>query len=294
MKKFTAMMAAAVLAGTLAGCSDAQAKLKDSNTILITIGNKNITKGDVYSILNSTYGASTAVTNGNKIIAAAEVEATDEMKKQAEETLENYKSVYGDTFTTYLEQTGMTEEEYKEQLILSLQAEQLTLNYIDENYGELCKTYTPVKAVILEFETSEDASAAVSELRDGKVTPAEAASAHNSSSTGTSMIYTTESSTVDAMVRSTLFSMTPDDGWATVPMSDGSAYMLLHVDENDPAKLKDEVTSTFQNLSTIADDATAYYFTKYGFHVYDKTLYDNVKADYPNYLVQDKAEEATK
>ena len=116
MKKFTAMMAAAVLAGTLAGCSDAQAKLKDSNTVLITIGNKNITKGDVYSILNSTYGASTAVTNGNKIIAAAEVEATDEMKKQAEETLENYKSVYGDTFTTYLEQTGMTEEEYTDRL----------------------------------------------------------------------------------------------------------------------------------------------------------------------------------
>ena len=179
-------MTAAVLMGTLSGCSDAQAKLKDSSTVLITVGSKNITKGDVYSILNSTYGTSTAITNANNIIAAAEIETTDDMRKQAEETLENYKSLYGDMFITYLEQTGMTEEEYKEQLILSLQAEQLTLNYINENYESLCTAYTPVKATLLEFESSEDANAALSELKDGKATAAEAASAHNSSSTGTS------------------------------------------------------------------------------------------------------------
>ena len=294
MKKFTAVMTAAVLMGTLSGCSDAQAKLKDSSTVLITVGSKNITKGDVYSILNSTYGTSTAITNANNIIAAAEIETTDDMRKQAEETLENYKSLYGDMFITYLEQTGMTEEEYKEQLILSLQAEQLTLNYINENYESLCTAYTPVKATLLEFESSEDANAALSERKDGKATAAEAASAHNSSSTGTSLLYTTESTTLDAMVRSSLFSMKKDDGWTVIPASDGSKYVLAHIDENDPEKLKEDAVTTFQNLSRIADDASVYYFTKYGFHIYDKTLYDGVSADYPKYLVQDIKAEETK
>ena len=287
-------MTAAVLIGTLSGCSDAQAKLKDSNTVLITVGNKNITKGDVYAILNSTYGTSTAITNANNLIAGAEIEATDDMRKQAEETLENYKSLYGDMFVTYLEQTGMTEDEYKEQLILSLQAEQLTLNYINENYETLCSTYTPVRATLLEFESSEDANAAISELREGKVTAAEAAKAHNSSSTGSPTLYTTESSTLDAMVRSTLFSMTMDDGWAVIPAADGSKYVLAHIDEKDPEKLKEDAVSTFQNLSQISDDASVYYFTKYGFHIYDKTLYDGVAADYPKYLVQDIKAEETK
>ena len=287
MKKAKAALAGALLVTALSGCTDAVAKLKDSNTVLVTVGSKTITKGDVYTILNTTYGASTAITNANNIIAGAEVEATDEMRKTAEETLKNYKDIYGDTFTTYLEQTGMTEEEYVEQLILSLQAEKLTQNYIDENYDTLFALYTPVKATILEFSNSEDSDAALSELKDGSKTPAEAAAAHNSSSTGSSVIYTKESTTLDSMVRSVLFALTPDDGWAQIPSSDGSAYILVRVDENGSEALKEDATATFKSLSQISDDSTAYYFTKYGFHIWDKTLYDSVASDYPNCLVQD-------
>ena len=293
MKKITSALACALLLTSLAGCTDAQAKLKDSDTVLITIGNKTITKGEVYSVLNTTYGASAAITNANKVIASSEVEATEDMIKSAEETLENYKALYGDTFTKYLEQSGMTEEDYKEQLILSLQAEQLSKNYISDHYDELAARYTPVKAVILEFTSSDDSEAALVDLNSGSKTAAEAAEEHNSSSTGTPSIYTTESSSLDAMVRSVLFSMTEEDGWANIPASDGSAYILVHVEENDPEALKEEASDVFLNLSTVSDDANVFYFTKYGFHIYDKTLYDGVSADYPEYLVQDiKADES--
>ena len=291
MKKTRSILAAALLLGTLTGCTDAVAKLKDSSTVLVTVGNKNITKGDVYKLLNTTYGASTAYTNANNVIASAEVEVTDEMRKSADDTLKSYKEIYGDTFTTYLENSGMTEEEYKEQLILSLQAEKLIQNYIEDNYDTLFAVYTPVKATILEFTSSEDADAALSELKDGSKTPEEAAKGHNSSSTGTSTLYTKESTTLDSMVRSVLFSMKMDEGWTIIPASDGAAYIVARVDETDSAKLKEEAVKTFQSLSQVSDDSTAYYFTKYKFHIYDKPLYDSVSSGYPNCMVQDLATE---
>ena len=65
------------------------------------------------------------------------------MKKDAESTLESYKSYYGDTFTTYLEQMGITDTEYMEDyLIPSLQAAELSSKYIEENFDKIAAMYT--------------------------------------------------------------------------------------------------------------------------------------------------------
>ena len=55
------VFASALALTVLAGCTDATAKLPDSSTALFSVGNKTITKGDVYSLMNSTSGASTAI-----------------------------------------------------------------------------------------------------------------------------------------------------------------------------------------------------------------------------------------
>ena len=46
-KKLTAVVCTTILLSGLTGCSDAVAKLKDSNEVLFSIGKKNITKGDL-------------------------------------------------------------------------------------------------------------------------------------------------------------------------------------------------------------------------------------------------------
>lgn len=289
MKKNTLLLTTALLSlTTLAGCSDAQAKLKDASTALFSVGNKTVTKGELYAKMNSTSGASVVTNNATKAISAAEIEITDEMQESAESTLKSYKSMYGDTFSSYLENTDLTEEEYLETVLIpSLQAEQLPKAYLEQNWDNALKLYSPVKATVLEFSSVDDASAALSELNDGSATASEAASNHNSSSTGTSTIYTIEDTDLDSMVRSVINSNTPDNGWAQVPASDGSAYYVVKVDDNDPNNFKDECIEKLVSITQVKSDSTTYFFKKYNFHVYDKTIYDAIEEDYPDYLVQD-------
>lgn len=279
---------------TLTGCTDAMAKLPDSSTTIFTVGGKSVTKGDIYSMLNSTVGATTAINNANKVISQAEIEVTDEMKESAESTLESYKTYYGDTFTTYLEQMGITDEEYlNDYLIPSLQAEKLSGKYIEENFAKIISMYTPLKATLLTFSSEDDANAALSELKGGSKDAATAAKDHNSTSTGESKIYTIESTDIDSTVRTVLNSSKPDDGWTMVPAADSSSFVVLKVDDNNPENFKDEAIETLSDVKNIQNDSTTYWFKKYGFHVYDKTVYDAVAADYPDNLVQNMPAEVT-
>ena len=65
-KKLTAVVCTAILLSGLTGCSDAVAKLKDSNEVLFSIGKKNITKGDVFTLMKQNAGATTAVNEAKK------------------------------------------------------------------------------------------------------------------------------------------------------------------------------------------------------------------------------------
>jgi len=292
MKKRNALFASVLALTMLAGCKDATAKLNDSSTSLIKIGSKTITKGDLYELMNSAYGATTVINDANKTIADLEIEVTDEMKETAESTLETYVSMYGDSFTSYLEQVGMTEEDYvNETLIPSLQAEQLVNKYIEDQWDTLVSTYKPVKATLISFTSEDDANAALEEVNGG--TDAEtAAGSHNGTYTE-SKVYTTESTSLDSMVRTILFAATEDDGWAHVPGSDGSTYYLVKVDNSDPSSFKDEAVEALSTISDVSDDSTTYFFKKYNFHIYDKTIYDAVAADYPDNLVQDMDDDDT-
>ena len=292
--KFVKVMAAVCAAAALTGCSDASAKLKDKNTALITIGNKTITKGDVFSSMEAMAGADTAVNDAMNTISAKEVEVTDEIKKQAKDTLKTYKSMYGDTFSTYLESTGMSEDDYmNEYLIPSLLAEQLNYKYVDEKWDDLVKMYKPVKATVLQFSSADDANAALSELKGGTADAATAAKSHNSTSDGSSKIYTNQSSDLDSMVRAALTSLTPDDGWTFATGSDGASFYALHTDDVDAENFRNDLTETFVNTQNVQNDAKTYYFKKYGFHIYDITIYNGVSEKYPDYLVQDMETESS-
>lgn len=286
MKKLKAVISVLALC-TLTGCTDAVAKLPGSSETLFSVGSKSVTKGDVYTMLKSSSGAVTAITNANKVISREEIEVTDEMKEQAQSTLDSYKTYYGDTFTTYLEQMGMNDEEYlNDYLIPSLQAEKLTGKYIEENFAKVVSMYAPIKATVLTFTSEDDANAALSELKDGSKDPATAAKDHNSTSTDTSEIYTIESTDIDSTVRTVMNSAKPEDGWTMVPASDSSSYVVLKVDDSDVENYRDEAIEKLSSITNITNDSTTYWFKKYGFHIYDKVIYDAVAADYPDNLVQ--------
>lgn len=291
MRKTILVLASAAAALSLAGCSDAQAKLSDSSTTVVTIGDQSITKGDIYSLMVSTSGAGTVINDANKVISNEEVDVTDEMRATAESTLNEYKSMYGDSFIEYLEGNGLTEEEYVEQyLIPSLQAEQLTDKYIEAKWDTLIETYTPRKTTIISFESEDDANAALAELNDGSKDASTAASDHNGTTDGTEVI-TTESTDIDSMVRTVVFSGSPDDGWTELPSSDGGTYYVVKIEDDDPNNFKDEAVTALESIDEVSDNSTTYFFKKYGFHVYDITIYNAIAADYSQNLVQDMTDD---
>jgi|GEM_PF-6616371 len=116
-KKLTAVVCTAILLSGLAGCSDAVAKLKDSNEVLFSVGKKNITKGDVFTLMKQNAGATTTVNEASKAIAVAEIEVTEKMEKEAQASLANYKSMYGDKFASYLKNNNLDEDSYLKGLI---------------------------------------------------------------------------------------------------------------------------------------------------------------------------------
>ena len=288
MKKTNLVLASLLALVSLAGCTDAEAKISDSSTVMFKVGSETVTKGDVYSSMKSAIGASVTINMATRIISSQEIEITEEMQTTAESTLESYKSLYGDTFAAYLETYGMTEEEYvSDYLIPSLQSNQFTEKYIEEDLENLIATYSPIKATVLEFSSQEDADAALSALNDGSKTPAEAASENNSDSTGVSTVYTLESTSIDSTVRTVLINSTSDDGWYIVPASDGATYCVVRIDEDDREAYRDDLISALETIDDVDSAATTYFFTKYGFHIYDKTIYDVVASDYPDQFVQE-------
>lgn len=292
LKKVLTGAAAVSMAFTLTGCSDASAEIPDRKEVLFSVGGTDITKGEIYSTMETMAGADTAINNATNLIAAEEIEVTDDIKEQAQSTLDTYKSMYGDSFTSYLESAGMSEDDYlNDYLIPSLLASQLTDKYIEEKWDSLVSTYKPRKAIILEFSSYDDLTAAKAEIDGGATDYGTVASNHNSSSDGSEQIYTTESTSLDSMVRSVMNMLTPEDGWTEADSSDGSTYDLVKVTDDDPDNFHDDLVDTFKNMDTITTDATQYFFKKYNFHIYDITLYNAVKAAYPDDLVQDLDEE---
>lgn len=291
LKKSTLSLTAAMMAVSLSGCSDASAKLSDSSTALFSVGSDNVTKGEVYEMMITMSGASTAIGNATNIIALEEIEITDEIREQAEETLETYTTMYGDSFTSYLESADMTEDEYLEEyLIPSLLSAELTTKYIEMKWDDLVDLYNPVKATVLLFTSQEDSDSALEALNAG-TDPETVATDYSSSTDGTSAIYTSEDSDLDSLTRATLTAMTSADGWVSSISSDGSTYALMRVDEDDPENYRDDLIETLEAIENVETDATTYFFRKYGFHIYDITLYNAISADYPDNLVQDMTDD---
>lgn len=288
MKRVLTLLTAFMAVSMLAGCKDASAQLKDAQQAVVTIGDKAITKGDLYSMMNSSIGAEEVYSDAFKAIAAQEVEITDKMREDAKSNLDLYKMMYGDQFTQYMTSLGLSEEDYMEQyMIPSMQTQGLTAKYIEENFADLVKEYNPIQAIILSFTTKDDASEALSGLKDGKLTPAQAASENNSSSYGDSEIITINTTSYDSAALSVIRSGSPDDGWVMVPSTDGATFYLVNIVSNNPEDYKEEVTSTLTNVTAIKDKSNEYYLRKYNFHIYDITVYNAMKDAHPEALVQD-------
>ncbi len=292
MKKLVTALASFLLVFSLSGCEDAKANVSNPKEPILTVGSKTITKNDVNTVLSASIGSQVAVTNALKTVTSKEVEETEEIKNQAKSELENLKQIYGEGFETILKQMNTNEEDYMQDYILPMiKTHELNKIYVDENFDELVKQYDPMMVTVLSFANEEDANAALAGLNDGSLTPLEASEKYEATTRGNSEIVTLDTYKYDALTLAALRSMSESDGFTVVQDESGSMFNVVKVDSKDVASFKDEFVAFVSNNPAFTMEVNEYYFKKYNFHVYDITLYNALKQNQPNLLVQDIKEE---
>ena len=214
---------------------------------------------------------------------------TDEMRSEAEETLNTYKTMLGDSFASYLQSYGFAdEEEYlNNSLLVSLQAQKLTKVYVNEKYDDLVSRYSPKKIRIMQFTDEATANQALEQVKNG-ANFEETATSLGSSVSAAETIATTQSSYA-TNVLSYLSAITDPTLSDVIADDNGANFYIVQVIATDAASYKDEAIDTIASISALSSEASIFYFEKYNFTVYDKTIYDQLESNYADYLIQAKS-----
>lgn len=290
MKKVIGLCSLALLM-LLSGCKDARTGLSNGNEALITVGNHSITKNDVYDGLKNKNGTTAVISKVTNFLVDKEVPVTDAMREEAKETLKKFKETLGaDPFNQYLSSMNMTEENYLEEKVLpTVRAQYLTTAYIDSNYDEIKKDYEIRKVQIFQTSDSKVAVEVQEKVKNGELTIEEAVEKYKgvtTTYTGKDQIVTNKSK-LSKDTWSNILAVTENDTLLDVYQysSDLTAFYVIKVIETDVSL--EDAKSSLEAITSIGDDAFAFYLKKYNFRVYDIDLYNGIKSQNESYLVQD-------
>ena len=225
----------------LAGCKDATATVSNPKEMLIKIGNVTVTKGDVYAEMMKDDASNTVVNLALKQIANAEVETTDDIKKEAQSTYDDYKAQIESTgvdFETGLKQYGYASaEEFMDYCISTVKADRLLDKYIDENWDKLVEENKPVKAKMIWVDGSngmedaqKEANEAIALLKSG-VSFEEVSEKYNDRSAyAEEKLYTlANNSTLDYNVLQFMLNTATPTLSEAIQANTGSAYYVVQV-----------------------------------------------------------------
>ena len=153
-----------------------ETKTTNGNDIVVKLDGKTITADELYKNLKDASGMKTAIDLVDEYILNKEYETTDDMKKTAETTINNYKSNYGDNYDNFLEYNGIKDDnELKELLIKNSKISKATDDYIKENltkkemndyYEESIYGDIEAKHILISTETSDSATDEEKEAKD--------------------------------------------------------------------------------------------------------------------------------
>ncbi|MGN1344298.1 MAG: hypothetical protein ACI4U3_06940 [Traorella sp.] len=292
MKKLLSICCLALL--VLCGCKDASTSLTDGNEALITVGKTKITKNDVYDGLKSENGVTAILSKLTAYIVDKEVPVTDELIKEADEYIESFKEYIGeDDFNEFIESMGYdTVEQYRdENVLLSVRSNKIAESYVTNNYEDANEKYQLRKVQILQVTDSKTAAEIQSAIKNNELTFEEALTQYADSLktttyTGKEQIITNLAS-LDSSIIENIMAVETDNTLLDSYQfnSDLTSFYIVKVVKVNIDQ--EEGKEVLLKLSSISDDAFAFYLKQYGFRVYDIDIYNGIKSQAPTYLVQD-------
>lgn len=289
MKKTPILFVCATM--MLTGCSGATATIKDKDETIMTIGDTKYTKGDEYELLKVSTGTDLTMELVKQAIYKQEVKVTKEMKEKAQEQVNNYKENM-ENFDKQIHSLGYknSKQYMNKVLIPSLQASELTEKYFTDAKKDVQKTYKPSKARIIQCENKATAKKALKALKSG-TDPEEVAQQYMVDSakySGKETLITTKTTDLSTRLINTL-SKTKKAGVIDEVFtneSSGTTYAYVAVLVSNTYKdIKDDVYTTLSSDDDVTKACLVYYLKKYNFEVHDQDVFNNLKANNPEYLV---------
>ena len=285
--KFGAALMAAMM---LAGCSGATTSVSDADEKLMTIGDVSVDKGQVYTFMKNSQGGNLTLSLVEQAIYDKEVPADDEIRKEAEDTYNEYAKD-GD-LSEYLQSMGYKDkDDYIDKVLVpSIQADKLLDKWFDDDKDAIIKEYKPSKAQIVQTDSEDNAKKALDALKDGK-NPEEVYDQYgleSSTYNGSSALVTTMDTSLPTRLVNTLGNTESKPGVVNEVFSDDSntQFFVAVLVDNDYDTIKSDLIQTLKNDSTVSDKCVIYYLKKYDFQVYDQDIFDQLKINSPQYLVQ--------
>ena len=275
----------------LTGCSGATATIKDKDETIMTIGDTKYTKGDEYELLKISTGSDLTMELVKQAIYKQEVKVTKEMKEKAQEQVNNYKENM-ENFDKQIHSLGYknSKQYMNKVLIPSLQASELTEKYFTDAKKDIQKKYKPSKARIIQCENKATAKKALKALKNG-TDPEEVAQQYMVDSakySGKETLITTKTTDLSTRLINTL-SKTKKAGVIDEVFtneSSGTTYAYVAVLVSNTYKdIKDDVYTTLSSDDDVTKACLVYYLKKYNFEVHDQDVFNNLKANNPEYLV---------
>ena len=289
MKKTPILFVCAAM--MLTGCSGDTATIKDKDETIMTIGDTKYTKGDEYELLKVSTGTDLTMELVKQAIYKQEVKVTKEMKEKAQEQVNNYKENM-ENFNEQIHSLGYknSTQYMNKVLIPSLQASELTEKYFTDAKKDVQKTYKPSKARIIQCENKATAKKALKALKSG-TDPEEVAQQYMVDSakySGKETLVTTKTTDLSTRLINTL-SKTKKAGVIDEVFtneSSGTTYAYVAVLVSNTYKdIKDDVYTTLSSDDDVTKACLVYYLKKYNFEVHDQDVFNNLKANNPEYLV---------
>ncbi|KAF0227036.1 MAG: putative peptidylprolyl isomerase [Erysipelotrichaceae bacterium] len=286
MKKLLVLALAVFLLG---GCFDKTTSISDKKTVLITLDNATITKGDVYDVMGKVepYPAVVVLTLSKKMILAKEVGLTAEVKAAADAELAAFLEKNKADLQKGLDDAGFKtkEELYDEKLIVEAQSDVLVSKYLDTTYTTIVSTYKPMKARVMEIEKKTDATAALAAIKAGTSFTTVADQYGNDEYPSDLKIYYTGSD-LPELVLTFLKGQTLPTLSTVIEDATNELYYIVQVSVADGNAMKNEVIINFKKDATFVQLALLGYYDSNEFKIYDRTIYDMIETNYPDYIIQ--------
>lgn len=291
MKKQALFLLSSLL--LLSGCSGANATIKDADEAIMKIGDITYTKGDEYELLKTSSGANMTVELIRQAIMDKEVKRTDEIKQEA---LDQYNQLAesNEDIETQLQSAGYADkDEYIEKVLIpSAQSTRFIEKYIEDGKSDIKKNYKPSVVKIIQCDDEKTANKALKAIQDGTELDKvyEEYASTSSTYTNEDTLITTNSTDLPTRLINTMYKQKEagvadevftldDDSTST------TAYVAILVNNNYD-EILDTVKENLSSGSEISTEALVYYLKKYNFEVHDQSVFDYLKENNPDYLIQ--------